>query len=185
MRLEGDVRIHFQGNFEGTCFPYSIANAVLSLSKARLKQNAWDKGLNRMPFREDFVTSKGTQSYDDNWEMLCLAAKRFLNGWESEAGKYLVRVVDGINRKAALCSYISDNSVLLVNHSGYHWVCLVDANRATDRLYCACSFQLAEKAEKYKEERSPDTKRWFNLEYDMRDLGWVYQSTGILIRLIQ
>ena len=59
-------QIHTQGDFDGACFLYAIANAYTALTKSRPKYKDWDSGIGKIPHPVDFLrgcSGGTTQNY--------------------------------------------------------------------------------------------------------------------------
>lgn len=177
------MKLCLQGAFEGTCFPYSIANAYLILKGKRPSSKYWDAAVKRMPFNEEFVTSRGTELYDDDLEMYRSAVDRFLNDYAFKKKIFHVSIVSSIKTLDHIDAHIDERSVVLVNDRSQHWLCAVDVDNSGKNLLLACSDQINRLEEKYCEKTSLRFGRVFNFEKSVSNLDWLHLGIGIKISL--
>lgn len=172
-------RISAQGDFDGACFLYSIANSYSSLVGRQLTENQWKGALRSMPFRlDDFLCNEGTGSLRDNsnyFEGLC---RNFLEGTKNNRLQITRR--ENITSRS-LQALVTENQVVIVaiNNKG-HWVSVVDVDRS--QLYLACSAALSSKAP-YTEESSPNFRRAFNNQGTFEDLD-VWGECALVVQVV-
>lgn len=59
-------KIFAQGDLDGACFLYSIANSYVALTSKKLTCTQWKHSLRALPFKlDDYLTGKGTEALDD------------------------------------------------------------------------------------------------------------------------
>lgn len=135
-----------QGELDGACFIYAIANAFICLTGKKPTQSNWDKAIDILPFKEDFLKGKiGTERYYENkinmTEVISNVVEQF-----SKYTKFKFRVLphDRMNQKKELCKLIKHNSLVLFCIDQEHWVIGSSFDKEDGILYISCSFQLIE-----------------------------------------
>ena len=167
-------RIFAQGDFDGACYLYSIANSYVALTSRQLTAKQWKKSICASPFKlDDFLTSDGTKSLDDNLDYLEGLCRDFLNGIRKTQFQVTRKKVSETSLRASL----TDKQVAIVAiDGGDHWVSVVDAD--AEQLYIACSaMALSDKTKTPLEERveegegvSPNFQRAFNKKSSFANL---------------
>lgn len=172
-------KIHHQGNFDGSCFLYSIINSYSALMNKSPTQDMWDEAIKWIPFSGDFVTTLGTQRYDDDLNLYNFTIQRILRefklGYKIELSTY--SSISGIEH---LKSLISDTSVVLLNISGDHWVSVVDYN--ANQLMVSCSSERNSSEGQYQEYTSEKFNRKYNLKKNIGKLKWIYHPSIIQLK---
>lgn len=155
------VKIYSQGDLDGACFLYSIANAYRTLSNKEISPSAWSKALKWVCFPEDLLNrSMGTERYNNKTELYQLV----INSVLAELSYYQAEHVK-ISKLDNIRKLITDNSVAIfcyrvVNDKGKeiinHWTCGVDYTVKPFGIQIACSDCSATplKSSKY--------NRWYN-----------------------
>lgn len=154
-----------QGDMDGACFLYSIANAKVALQEVRPNLKQWGKALKAVPFSSDFLDGNvGTLHFDSNLSLLKSAVEVVLCAFKFEEN-VRVKCYEKL-KHAQLKSLLSkDTAVILVVNEGAHWVCAVDVDQTEGKIYCACSDQGDSKG-LYEEKRSKNG-RLYNRVYDL------------------
>lgn len=155
------VKIYSQGNLDGACFLYAIANSYKALSGKQVSPTAWSKALNWVCYIEDFMDRRiGTERYNDNTALFELVITNMLN----ELSSFEVKHVKCSNLES-IKKLISQKSVAMfcykiVNSNGKeivnHWTCGVDMSKDPLGIHVACSDCEAVP------KRSDKFNRWYN-----------------------
>ncbi len=176
-------RILAQGDLDGACYLYSIANSVFALTSKRLTDAQWEKSLRALPFKlDDFLSRGGTKSLDDTPDYLESLCRNFLN----EIKNTQFEITRNINISSKLLrSAIMDNQVAIVAiDDGKHWVSLVDADQKLFYLACSAAFgesTCSESKCSYSEQQSPNFHRVFNKTASFSELR-IWKNNAFLIK---
>lgn len=170
-------KILAQGDRDGACFLYAIANSIQALRDKPVSQAQWCKCVRQLPFKlDDFLAGRGTEKLDDNpiyFEMFCEELLKVLD-FDSK----IVSHAD-IFSGADLNRLVQPDSVMLVTiYGGAHWVAIVDMQ--DDDIYVACSAQALSSNAPYHEARSPRLNRIFNLRLKFDDMD-LWKNYGLRI----
>lgn len=175
--MNASRKILAQGDRDGACFLYAIANSIQSLKDKPVSQRQWGKCIQQLNFNlDDFLAGRGTEKLDDNpiyFELLCKEFLKVLN-----VKLKIVSHVD-ISSSADLKRHVLlDSAMLATIYGGAHWVAIVDVNG--DDIYMACSAQALSGRSPYREARSPQLNRVFNLKLKFDELD-LWKNYGLLI----
>ena len=168
--------IYHQGSFDGSCFLYSIVNSYSALMSKSPTQDMWNKAIKWIPFSGDFVTTTGTERYDDDLNLYDFTIKRILREFKL-GSKIEVSMHASISGVEHLKSLISDTSVVLLNIDGGHWVSVVDYS--DKQLMIACSSERNSPDGHYLEHTSEQFSRKYNLKKNIGKLKSIYQPSVI------
>lgn len=168
-----------QGEYDGACFLYSITNAYKMLCGKRPTYKMWDKALEQVPFKEDFIVDTGTFRYDDNMELYVHAAERMLNEFSRSQFSLKVNPFPEVKSKKNLEGLINGNSILVFCIDGKHWVAAVDIDN--EYIYLADSFRLITEGVKYCEKVSSKLKRHYNHVKKLAPFNWFYNPSALQI----
>jgi hypothetical protein len=170
-----------QGDLDGACFLYSIANSVVALTSRKPTVNQWGKALQYIPFSHDFLSGKvGTKNYDDRSELYGFAVAQALSEY-SPKNEYDVTTHPNMKSIEEVHKLISSNSVVILNISGEHWICVVDVDKQISTLLSVCS-DLGDRVNSY-EEVGCEFGRKYNRKYVIGNDSSIYQSSVIQIEL--
>jgi len=142
----------FQGERDGACFLYAIANAFICLTNKQPKQRVWDKAINQFPkdYRADFLRGLvGTDRLFENEDVLRELIERVLNCFaNSTTNNFAIKYHKDITTKADVGQLIGEKSVVLFCYEDEHWVIgtAYDKKTKPSVLYIACSAQFYEEA---------------------------------------
>lgn len=156
--------IYSQGSLDGSCFLYSWANAVRSVTCNPLPEDSWARGIADLPFStRDFLGGAGTGKLDDSPGALLIAARMFVEGFRcevsvSEISGSLAAIVEALSSRKAVVAAIDD---------GDHWVALLEVSGGY--AYYACSWKL-HNSDRYSEKLSPG-KLLYNERCTVKELG--------------
>lgn len=156
-------RYLIQGDLDGACFLYSIANTVVVLSGRKPTIGQWAKSLQYIPFSADFLNGNvGTKNYDEKIELYEFSIKQALSEF-SPNKKYEVTSFPNIKSITEVNKLIDKSSVVILNINSEHWVCVVSTLSSQNKLLTVCS-DVTNRIYDYTESRAEDG-RFFNREY--------------------
>jgi hypothetical protein len=141
-------KILSQGEFDGACFIYAVANAFLCLTGKRPTQHKWDKAIDVLSFKKDFLKGgTGTERcFDEEIDMRAVISEMLQQLSKGTKGnfKFEVTFYDTVNNKNELYNLIKFNTVVLFCIDQEHWVVGSSFNQEDGILYITCSSQLLE-----------------------------------------
>lgn len=159
-------KLKSQGDLDGACFLYSIANAVISLDDAVDAEN-WSHAISSLRLRECrsfFCQDVGTLDFDDNIrELEEKIAKPFLKSLSGK--KFAITVTPG--ERQDLKDLIDENAVAIVGNRE-HWFVVTEVHEGT--VFVACSYTFNDDGCKYHEEASPKFGHISNLRMKFSEL---------------
>lgn len=156
-------KIKSQGDFDGACFLYSIANAVISLN-GTVTPKHWSSAIHSLPKPQSFLRQDiGTLAFDDDGEKLEVVAQKFIRSLSDE--KFKVKLHQA-NRKS-IHPLIDDDSVVIISNPE-HWFVVTEIYNET--AFISCSDALNSLGEKYLEEASTKFGHISNLKVKLSDL---------------
>lgn len=157
-------KIKSQGDLDGACFLYSIANAVISLNGNVTPEN-WSDAIELLPKSQFFICQDiGTLAFDDDGEKLEIVAQRFINALTDETFKLKLYKKNRKNMQ----SLIDDDSVVIICNPE-HW--FVVAEVYNDTVFIACSDALNSLGNLYLEELSTQFGHISNLKVNLNELS--------------
>jgi hypothetical protein len=166
-------KILAQGDRDGACFLYSIANSYSALTSKQLSRDKWRKSINAIPFRiDDFLSGRGTEKLDDNLEYFEGLCRDFLSNEFEVTGKM------NVSEKSLRAHITEDQVAIVAIENGAHWVCIVDVDN--ELFYIACSAAALESQTKYTEEKSLKLERFYNSKLSFTELK-LWNSYALLI----
>ena len=143
--------IHTQGDLDGACFLYAIANAYSAISGKFPGLQEWGARVQELPHLAELIDpSVGTTaSYANAPELLAQVAEQLLVVG-SDPG-LAVRPLPTVQTLAEVVELIDECSVVVLRYRGAsrfakdvdHWVCAV-ASEAPTRLHVACSIRWSD-----------------------------------------
>lgn len=171
-----------QGDLDGACFLYSIANSVAALSAKKPTVKQWSKALEYIPSASDFLDgSIGTKNYDDRHEIYKFAIEQALSEY-SPSHNYNVLSHPDIDNISQISKLIGHDSVAILNINGEHWICVVDIEKSKNKLFAACSDVTDTQIFYYKELKCDRFDRFFNKEYQLNAKCSIYKPSVIQIQ---
>lgn len=174
-------RYLIQGDLDGACFLYSIANAVVALSGRKPTITQWSNSLQYIPFAADFLKGNtGTKNYDEKPELYEFAIKQALSEL-SPNRKYKITSFLNIDSIADIDKLINQNSVIILNINSEHWICIVSVLPSQNKLLAACS-DVTNRIYDYSEEKTEE-ERYFNREYIIDHENRIHKPSVIQISI--
>lgn len=164
-------QIYHQGFLDGTCFPYSLANAYKALTGSKVTQEKWDRAIRYVPEPANFLGSVGatTLSYEEAVALI----QAMLAALSDPAERFEICQLSASAGVADLCREISPDSVVHfafggpteVHHPQNHVVCGVAASTDPVVLHIACSAAFSSRHLRdgtYEERFHPSLGRYSN-----------------------
>lgn len=173
-------KILAQGDRDGACFLYSIANSHMALTKKQVTQKKWEESIAAIPFRvDDFLSGNGTLRLDDNVVYLEELCRDFLEKIQPDQFKITSKNANSDNSLRGLITH-QQVAIVAINE-GLHWVSVVDADETY--FHIACSAAALELGGEYTELKSDKFQRAYNLKLLFEDLK-LWGNYALLIRRI-
>ena len=171
-------KILAQGDLDGACYLYSIANSYFALTSKQLTSAQWKHSLCASPFKlDDYLSGQGTEALDHTPDYLEGLCRNFLG--EIKNARFEVTRSENVSSRS-LRAALSEKQVVIVAFSdGDHWVSIVDADQ--QKFYLACSAVALTSKAPYKEEKSPNFKRAFNKTSSFDDLR-IWNKYALLVK---
>lgn len=172
-------KILAQGDRDGACFLYSLANATSALSQKDVTQAKWVKCIRALPFdMSDFIAGRGTEKLDPCSLYLESFSHSFMSALNISPE---ISWKENITSVKKLKNLINSNQVFILSIDGdSHWVAVVDVEG--DTVFIACSAEALNGVQPYSEKESPDLKRIYNKSVLFSELG-IENGFGLLISL--
>lgn len=173
-------KILAQGDRDGACLLYSLANAAQAMSGKEITEENWTSALDALPFATgEFLTERGSAGLDHFPHCLELLGTTFL----ASAGLEVDVVwTDRLSSPARLKKHLDAGDLLIMEvDDGAHWVTAVDAS--SDEVFFACSLQLLGADRPYREELSPHLTRLFNYRATFAELETQKVGVGLVLSL--
>ena len=175
------TKICAQGEFDGACFLYSIANSYASLNRRKPTQKRWDESLKWIPFSNEFLSDAGTVKYDEDISMYEFTISRLLKEFFNNT-TFKVHPFTNEVTPQDVKGMLSDDSVVILNIDSKHWVVVVDSSE--NELHIACSYELVSKGVKYKESESANYLRPYNRVMPIQGENWIHTPSEFRIQKI-
>lgn len=174
-------KILLQGDMDGACFLYSIANAFTLLTNQKITITQWSKQFEYIPFSGDFLSGNiGTKNYDDNMSLYEFAIKQAISlAYSSRkvVKKITIKLHPKIEKLNEIKQLISNNSVVILNICGEHWICAVGVDEQSNSIQAACS-EIPENICSYTELKNENNK-YFNRVYNINDNVYIHKNSVI------
>lgn len=175
-------KILAQGDRDGACFLYSIANAVGALACKSLDQDEWLEGVRALPFdMRDYLAGRGTENLDTNQHYLEGFCHNFLVALGVKAK---ITWHKGIKSTVELKNILSPYNVFIMEvDKKAHWIAIVDTDEK-DAVFIACSAEALNGTYPYIEEISSRYHRAYNKQSKFTELR-AGKGCGLLISVDQ
>lgn len=173
-------RILAQGDRDGACFLYSIANAAGALTGRVVTQPKWVKCIQSLPFiMSDFMAGRGTEKIDWKPHYLEGFCHDFLSALEVPSE---VSWREGLKSSKQLASLLAKDQLFIMGvYDDAHWVTIVDTDGEV--VFIACSSEALDGEHPYSEKLSPRLKRVYNKQSTFAELGAGKEGYGLLISM--
>ena len=143
--------IYTQGDLDGACFLYALANAYRALTGSEAKLERFGACVQALDHATDFFYTGTTDHYEGDPALLLRAATGLLAALD-EGGALRVEPCPEVCAREDLAALIGPNAVAVFRYMGSaryaanadHWVCAVAAEGAPPLLYVACSIRYSD-----------------------------------------
>ncbi len=151
-------KIYSQGELDGACFLYSVANSIRAVTGRVISRRDWQRAIERLPFRtHEFLSGGGTGVLDQHPDALISFAKSFAGSLRSTVAIETLLKLSACEMEAAM----DKGEALIVSiDRGEHWVSIIEI--ADGLAYCACSWEINERNPTYAE-RETSSGRAYNV----------------------
>ena len=159
-----DRRIVSQGDLDGACFLYSVANAIGALSGRALVPSQWSAGIASIQKPRAFLRQdEGTAALDEDGTKLTQLVKNFAKAAAQGPFEVTLHFAD----RRGIGKLIAQDSVVIVG-SKEHWFVVTETS--DKNAFLACSDEYNQSGKSYKESSSPRFDRPFNKVVALSDL---------------
>ena len=167
-----------QGDRDGACFLYSIANALGALACKSVDQDEWLEGIRALPFDlRDYLAGNGTENLDTNQHYLEGFCQNFIEALGVDAK---ITWHEGLKSAGELRNILSPfNVFIMAVDDDAHWVAIVDTDDK-DAVFIACSAEALNGMYSSNEEISSRYGRAYNKQATFAELR-AEKGYGLLI----
>ena len=144
--------IHTQGDLDGACFLYALANAWTALTGQDPTLEEWGARVRQLPLLDELIDPRvgTTASYSNTPALLVEAARRLLSA-NPEASLAVEHLPD-LRALSELAGLIDERRVVVLRYQGSsrftkdvdHWVCAVATDARSSRVHVACSMRWSD-----------------------------------------
>lgn len=178
-----DRKFLIQGDLDGACFLYSIANSAVLLSSRKPTTKQWGNALQYIPFSADFLNGElGTKNYDDQHEIYSFAIKQALSEF-SPSKNYKIKSYPQFEKIEDIKNLISSSSVVILNINGDHWVSVSDLSISKKSLFTVCS-DLGDRVNNYQENLCDNYGRYYNKVYTLNSDFNIHKTSVVQIKML-
>ena len=171
-------KILAQGDLDGACYLYSIANSYAALTCKQLTGTQWKRSLRASPFKlDDYLCGQGTEALDDTQDYLEGLCRNFLGRIPNT--QFEVTRREDVSPRLLRAALTEKQVAIVAINDGDHWVSIVDADKK--QFYVACSAVALASKTPYIEERSPNFQRAFNMASSFDDLR-IWTRCALFVR---
>jgi len=169
-------KIHTQGDLDGACFLYSLANAYTALTGERPELGRWDEAISKLKWPIDFQKAcvGTTDHYKKKPAQTAQDAKLVLSTITATNVALAVSACSDTKTLDGVASLIDSSSVAILWYqgntkhvqNGNHWVCAVAAEKDPLVVHVACSIRRSDDGRfndnQYIETEHTELKRYSN-----------------------
>lgn len=177
--MSNPLKIRLQGDMDGACYLYSLANAYQALTEKSVNEKQWSKLIDQVGNARDFLdVTNGTSRIDDILIKSTLLTDMHLKAIDKKFN-FEIDLIDCHNDIQNIGRLNKDTILIAANEE--HWYCIVDFNGRNGKAMIACSAVWQIDPSKYKEKISPTLKRYYNDSFFLKDQSFVclYKVTKI------
>jgi len=168
--------IFSQGDYDGACFLYALANAYFAVTGHRPSCGAWDRGIRAVQHAHDFLGGciGTTEHFSSDPQTIPAAVAIMLTSFNSDGPPVQWRQCATACDVQGIAPFIDRRGVVVFRYQGEtaqvepidHWVCGVAVGRRPIRLHLACSYRKSQDdwqpGGRYRERRHPEIGRYSN-----------------------
>lgn len=146
--------IFSQGDYDGACFLYSLANAYFALTGQRPSCGAWDNGIRAIKHGHDFLGGciGTTEHFSAHPQTVPAAVAIMLTSFNDAGAVVQWKHLPAVHELSQLSALVGLGSVVIFRYQGEtalvdpvdHWVCGVAVTTRPFRLHLACSYRRAQ-----------------------------------------
>ena len=142
--------IFTQGDYDGACFLYALANSYKTITGKTPSCKAWDKGVRFLKHADDFLgCCIGTTEHFSAGSQILRAVAIMLDSFGSDGPVVRWKHLPEVKELTEIASFIDRQGVVLFRYNGKtahvgdidHWVCGVSSTQKPFRLHLACSYR--------------------------------------------
>ena len=143
--------IYNQGDFDGACFLYAMANAYAALTGQEPRQSDWDRGVGSLSHPLDFLQGDvgTTLHYEQDPALLGQAVHKMVESMSHPDAPLKAEAMPEATSLEAIANLIDERSVAVLWYRGQtrhvaqedHWVCAVAASCDPLCVHLACSIR--------------------------------------------
>lgn len=168
--------IYSQGDYDGACFLYALANAYSAVTGKKPPCSAWDNGIRTLKYAHDFLGGciGTTEHFSSDPQNIPAAVTIMLSSFNSASPSVRWVQLPTVDKVSHLATLVDRDGVVIFHYQGEtthvasidHWVCGVAATTRPLRLHLACSYRKTQDDGKdggrYRELYHPGVKRYSN-----------------------
>lgn len=185
--LWGSMRhIFSQGDYDGACFLYAVANAYAAVTGQRPPCDAWDQGIRALKHAHDFLGGciGTTEHFSATPHDIPTAVSIMLKAFNNLGPRVQWAHLPALDTLEQLASYVDERAVVIFHYQGKtaqidaidHWVCAVASTMKPLALHLACSYRKVDADwhghRRYRERYHKQVKRysnnWLGLHHECR-----------------
>jgi len=178
--------IYSQGDYDGACFLYALANAYSAVTGQRPPCGAWDMGIRSLHYAHDFLGGCiGTsEHFSADPQNIPAAVSVMLSSFNSTGSTVQWAHLPALHELGQLAPLVDHKGVIIFRYQGEtahidaidHWVCAVATTVKPFRLHLACSYRKTHEdwkpggryREQYHEKMKRYSNNWLGLRHDCR-----------------
>lgn len=143
--------IYTQGDLDGACFLYALANAYRALTGSEAKLERFGASVQALDHATDFFYTGTTDHYEANPALLLRSATHLIRALDEDEA-LTVEARAEVGDREALAALVDEQAVAVFRYKGSarfaantdHWTCVVASERAPARLHVACSIRYSD-----------------------------------------
>jgi hypothetical protein len=181
MHLPSHPRFRFirsQGDLDGACLLYSLANATQTLTGRQVQVAEWSAMIQSLSSTSDFLDNTAGSRASDCDKVAQEALARNALGILSPIQTLTVETKEKLRNGSLTLAKPEEGSVLVCANQ-QHWFCIVDSD--DQFAYVACSWVWQLNPAEYTEQVSPRLHRVFNDAVPLKELEF-FKNRALVVR---
>lgn len=168
--------IFSQGDYDGACFLYALANAYSAVTGKRPPCGAWDEGIRSLTYAHDFLGGciGTTEHFSSDPQNIPAAVAIMLTSFNSTGPSVRWAHLPLVHEASQLAPHVDRRGVVIFRYQGEtahvaqidHWVCGVAVTAKPLKLHLACSYRKTQEdwrpGGRYQERYHQEVKRYSN-----------------------